>query len=124
MDVEQKEFESMITKKVLEGAVLPRGKKLLKTKWVYVIKIEADVEIKSFRERLVSCGYAQIFGVDFGETYSPVASLHIIFAIATQLWFQLYQINADKLILNTKLAEDIFILPPEGFPLPPGIDCF
>ena len=47
MNAERKEIESIISKKVLEGAVLPKGRKLLKTKWVYKIKHGADGEIKS-----------------------------------------------------------------------------
>ena len=116
MNAERKEIESIISKKVLEGAVLPKGRKLLKTKWVYKIKHGADGEIKSYKVRLVACGYAQIFGVDFDETYSPVArltSLRIVFAIAAQLWLRLHQMDVDTAFLNAELTEDIFIKPPD-----------
>ena len=85
---EQKEIDSINTKGVLKEAKLPKGKKKMRTKWVYKLKHGPKGELKSFKVRLVACGYAQIFGVDFDETYSPVArltSLRILFAIAAQL---------------------------------------
>ena len=75
LEAEQKEILSITTKQVLEGAILPKGRRLLKTKWVYKIKHGANGEIKSYKVRLVACSYAQIFGVDFDETFSPVARL-------------------------------------------------
>ena len=73
---------------MLEQAILPFEKNLLKTKWVYKLKHGADGSLKTFKVRLVACGYAQVFGVDFDDTYSPVSrltSLRIVFAIAAQL---------------------------------------
>ena len=84
---EKKEIDSILEKEVLEPAILPIGKNLLKTKWVYKLKHGADGELKTYKVRLVACGYAQVFGVDFDETYSPVSrltSLRVVFAIAAQ----------------------------------------
>ena len=109
-----KEILSITTKQVLEGAILPKGRKLLKTKWVYKIKHGANGEIKSYKVRLVACGYAQIFGVDFDETYSPVArltSLRIVFAIAAQLRLRVHQIDMDTTFPNAELSKEIFIKP-------------
>ena len=93
MEAERKEIDSITSKGVLEGAVLPQGRKLLKTKWVYKVKHGPTGEVKSFKVRLVACGFAQIFGVDFDETYSPVArltSLRIVFAVAAQLGLRVH----------------------------------
>ena len=77
--------------------------------------------------RLVACGYAQIFGVDFDETYSPVArltSLRILFAIAAQLRLKVHQMDVETAFLNADVTEEIYIHPPEGFPLPETCNCF
>ena len=124
---ELNEIQSITDRKVLEPAQLPKGKKALRTKWVYKIKHGAQGEIKSYKVRLVACGYAQIFGIDFDETYSPVArltSLRILFAISAQLRLRIHQMDVDTAFLNAPVTEEIYIRPPEGFPIPPGMDCF
>ena len=124
---EQKEIDSIQSKGVFQPAQLPRGKKLLRTKWVYKIKHGSKGEIKSYKVRLVACGYAQIFGVDFDETYSPVArmtSLRILFAISAQLGLRIHQMDVDTAFLNAPVTEDIYIRPPEGFPIPSNMNCF
>jgi len=127
LEAEQKEIESITKKKVLQPAQLPRGKKLLKTKWVYKVKYGADGELKSYKVRLVACGYAQIFGVDFDETYSPVirlTSLRLLFAISAQLGLMIHQMDVDTAFLHADIQEEIYIKPPEGFALPEGMNCF
>jgi len=124
---EQNEIQSIADHKVLEPAQLLKGKKGLRTQWVYKIKHDARGEIKSFRVRLASCGYAQIFGVDFDEAYSPIArstSLQILFAISGQLWLRIHQMDVDTAFLNAPVTEEIYIRPPEGFPISPDMDCF
>jgi hypothetical protein len=59
IDAEQKEIKSITDNKVLRAAQLPKGKKLLRTKWVYKIKYSSTGTIKSYKARLVACGYAQ-----------------------------------------------------------------
>jgi len=88
LEAEQKEIQSITTKKVLQEAQLPRGKKLLRTKWVYKTKYGAEGQLSSYKVRQVACGYFQVFGVDFDETYSPVIrliNLRLLFAISAQL---------------------------------------
>ena len=99
----------------------------MKTKWVYKLKHGASGELKSYNVRLVACGYAQIFGVDFDETYSPVArltSLRILFAISAQLRLRIHQMDVDTAFLNAEVSEEIYIKPLEGFPRPPNMNCF
>jgi len=75
LEAEQKEIQSITTNKVLQEAQLPRGKKLLRIKWVYKIKYGAEGQLSSHKVLLVACGYSQVFGIDFDETYSPVICL-------------------------------------------------
>ncbi|KAL0288332.1 UNVERIFIED_CONTAM: Retrovirus-related Pol polyprotein from transposon RE2 [Sesamum radiatum] len=66
----------------------PKGARLVGCKWVYKRKLGANGEVTAFKARLVAKGYTQRPGVDFEETYSPVAiakSIRILLAIAA--WY-------------------------------------
>jgi hypothetical protein len=100
IEAEKNEFEFIQSQKVLQPSQLPRGNKLLRTKWVYRVKYGASRKLKSYKGRLVVGGYAQLFGVDFDETYSPVVrltSLRILFAISAQLGLMMHQMDVDTL---------------------------
>ncbi len=54
---------------------LPLGKKPIGCKWIFKIKYHADGTIERYKAQLVPKGYTQVEGLDFHETYAPVAKL-------------------------------------------------
>jgi hypothetical protein len=60
---------------------LPKDKKAIGCKWVYKVKHNADGSMSRYKARLVAKGYAQTYGIDYEETYNPVAKMTIVKAI-------------------------------------------
>jgi hypothetical protein len=64
-----------------ELVVLPKDKKAIRCKWVYKVKHNANGSVNRYKGRLVAKGYAQIYGIDYEETYSPIAKMTTVRAI-------------------------------------------
>jgi hypothetical protein len=70
------------------------------------------------KARLVAQGFSQVEGLDFGETFAPVAHLEairILLAFAAFKGFKLYQMNAKSTFLNGVIQEEIYVRQPPGF---------
>jgi hypothetical protein len=92
---------------------LPPGRKAVKSKWVF--KLKADGR---FRARLVAKGFTQIPGIDFDETFSPVArfeSLRLLLALAALEDWEIHQMDVKSAFLNGVLDEEIYMEQPQGF---------
>jgi hypothetical protein len=70
------------------------------------------------KARLVANGYSQVEGLDFDQTYSPVArleSIRILLAYATYHGFKLYQIDVKSAFLNGPIKEEVYVEQPPDF---------
>ncbi len=99
-------------------------KNVLKTRWVFTIKMKDDGTIDKYKARFVACGYSQEYGVDFEETFAPVGkykTLRILLALTNILDYEIKQMDVVSAFLNAELNEVLFIEQPDG--LTEGHDC-
>jgi hypothetical protein len=103
----------------------PKDKNVVGTKWIFKNKLNENGQIIKNKARLVCKGYAQVEGIDFGETFSPVARLEAIImflAFACFKNFKIYQMDVKSTFLNGTLEEEVYIEQPEGFRLTEKLD--
>ena len=100
---------------------LPTGRKCIKNKWVFDVKRSG-----LFRARLVACGYSQIPGVDFTESYAPVindVTWRILLIVKILLKLQSRIIDVETAFLHGELEEDIYMESPDGLGHNKDVDC-
>nr|GEZ49969.1 retrovirus-related Pol polyprotein from transposon TNT 1-94 [Tanacetum cinerariifolium] len=115
MQKELSEFERL---EVWE--VIPRPDKVMviTLKWIYKVKLDELGCILKNKARLVARGYRQEEGIDFEESFAPVARLEairIFLAFATQKNTVVYQMDVKTVFLNGNLREEIYVSQPDGF---------
>jgi hypothetical protein len=88
------------------------------TKWVFRNKQDEHGVVTRNKARLVAKGYAQVAGLDFEETFAPVArleSIRILLAYAAHLSFKLFQMDVKSAFLNGPIKEEVYVEQPPGF---------
>ncbi|KAL0430352.1 UNVERIFIED_CONTAM: Retrovirus-related Pol polyprotein from transposon RE1 [Sesamum radiatum] len=101
-----------------ELAERPKDKEVIGVKWIYKTKLNADGSIQKHKARLVAKGYSQLPGIDYTETFAPVARLDTIralVAIAANKKWKIYQMDVKSAFLNGYIDEEIYVEQPQGF---------
>lgn len=114
MQVELAALERNVTWEVVD---LSPNIKPIGNKWVYKIKHKVDGTIERYKARLVAKGYNQIEGLDFFDTFSPVAKLttvRVLLALASMHNWHLHQLDVNNAFLHGDLDEDVYMEIPKG----------
>ncbi|GKB20684.1 retrovirus-related pol polyprotein from transposon TNT 1-94 [Tanacetum coccineum] len=114
----QEELHQFDRLQVWELIDKPFGKNLIKLKWLWKNKKDEDQTVIRNKARLVAKGYAQEEGIDFEESFAPVARLEavrIYVAYAAHKSFPIYQMDMKMTFLNGLWKEEVYITQPDGF---------
>jgi hypothetical protein len=103
----------------------PKIKNVIGTKWVFGNKLNEYRQFTRNKATYVCKGYAQIEGIDFEETFAPVAGMEAIWlllAYACSKNVKVYRMDVKSTFLNGELEEEVYIEQPEGFQLSENAD--
>ncbi|GJV49702.1 zinc finger, CCHC-type containing protein [Tanacetum coccineum] len=117
----QSEIDSIMHNNTWELTDLPSGCKALGCKWILKRKMKVDGSIDKYKARLVIQGFRQKEGIDFFDTYAPVAritTIRLLLALAAIHDLVIHQMDVKTAFLNGDLDEEIYMKQPEGFVMP------
>ncbi|GKB35918.1 retrovirus-related pol polyprotein from transposon TNT 1-94 [Tanacetum coccineum] len=114
----QEELSQFIANDFWELVPQPKNMTIIGTKWVFRNKLDENGIVSRNKARLVAQGYNQQEGIDYDETYAPVArleSIRILLAYACALDFKLFQMDVKSAFLNGFINEEVYVAQPPGF---------
>jgi hypothetical protein len=112
------ELEALRKNGTYEECVAPGGEPVVKSKLVFKIKRDKDGKPVRYKVRAVACGYTQREGVDYFETFAPVArmdSIRTVLALSAAQDWELDGMDVDTAFLQSEVKELIYVRPPKGF---------
>lgn len=112
-----REYRFLTKNSTWEVVDIPKGEKMLGTKWVFKKRI-TDTGEENYKARLVVQGFGQRKGVDYQETFSPVVkynSIRYLLSLAAQKSLNITHLDVETAYLNAELDEEIYIKTPEMF---------
>ncbi|GJY83133.1 putative ribonuclease H-like domain-containing protein, partial [Tanacetum coccineum] len=114
----QEELLQFKLQKVWTLVDLPKGKRAIRTKWVYRNKkYERGIVVRN-KARLVAQGYTQEEGIDYDEVFAPVArieAIRLFLAYASFMGFIVYQMDVKSAFLYGTIEEEVYVCQPPGF---------
>ena len=112
------EIEAIEKNQTWQLVNLPKGKDAIGVKWIYKTKFDADGNVVTHQQRLVAKVFSQQPGIDYNETFSPVARLdtvRIVLAIVGHHKSKVYHMDVKSAFLNGILQEEVYVQQPPDY---------
>lgn len=106
------EYASIMQNDVWEVVPRPAGKSMITSRWLYKVKYVADGNIEKYKARFVAQGFSQIEGIDYNETFAPVAryaSIRSVISIAAEMGWKIDQMDVKIAFLHGVIEEEIYL---------------
>jgi hypothetical protein len=118
VDAMVEEYDSIVKNSVWEIVPRPIDKSMVGSRWIYKVKQVAVGSVEKYKARFVARGFSQIEGINYGETFAPIArysSIRSILALSVQMGWCIHQMDVKTAFLNRIIEEEVYIEQPEGF---------
>lgn len=115
------ELAALEAKNTWQLVPLTHDKQIVGCKWLYKIKFNADGTVERYKARLVAKGFTQTEGLDYFETFAPVAKMitaRVLLAIAAASAWPVTQMDVTNAFLHGDLEEEVYMEIPPGFNIP------
>jgi hypothetical protein len=112
------EYRSLMVNDTWDLVPLPKGRKLVRCKWVYKTKYALDGSVERHKSRLVAKGFSQVEGIDYNETFSPVAKMNsnsLVLSLAALQKWEVHQMDVKSTFLHGDLQEEIYMEQPPAY---------
>nr|GEW80336.1 retrovirus-related Pol polyprotein from transposon TNT 1-94 [Tanacetum cinerariifolium] len=114
----KKKLDQFARLKVWRLVPRPEGKSFIKTKWIFKNKKDESSLVIRNKARLVEVGYSQQEGIDYDETFAPVArieAIRLFLAYVAHKDFTVFQMDVKTAFLNGIIKEKVYVDQPPGF---------
>ena len=114
----QEELSQVDKNQVWNLVPMPSDHSIIGTRWVFRNKKNEQGEVTRNKARLVAQGFNQEEGIDYDETYAPVArmeAIRMLLAFASHKSFKLFQMDVKCAFLNGFIDEEVYVKQPPGF---------
>jgi hypothetical protein len=123
----QEELAALAKQKTWDLVKCPLGTRPIKGRWVFKVKLDSNNQPIRYKARVVAKGFQQVYGIDYNETFAPVAklkSIKLVLALVAQFNLEFKQLDFDTAFLNASLTENVYMEQPSGFHQgPPDLVC-
>lgn len=112
------EIENLLRNKTWEFVILPKGRRSIKSKWVFKTKFDENGKPERYKSRVMALGNYQRRGLDYDNTYAPVVqkkSMRILFAVAAKKKWVVDHVDIQAAYLLADLEDEVYMDLPEAF---------
>jgi hypothetical protein len=106
------EYCSLIENEIWDIVPITKGRKLVICKWVYRTKYASNGSVEIHKARLVSKGLSKVEGIEYNETFYPVAKMNsiiLVLSLATSHKWEVHQLDVKSSFLHGDLQEEIYM---------------
>jgi hypothetical protein len=115
------ELRALEKNKTWDRVKLPPGKKAVTCMWIFTVKQSPEGKVERYKARLVARGYSQTYGIDYDETFTPVAKMGTVRTLIScnaNFGWPLHQLDVKNAFLHGDLQEEVYMEIPPGLSKP------